>query len=254
MATSASAPCRADEPGLVVFEAQGVKLAPGDSVDGAKPLTLDAGQTLTLIAEDGSVIKLHGPFSGAPRPAADTGNGSLSGSLAQLLTASAATSSALGASRDAASLLHPGGGGAGNSRSTPAGSIGGVTADDEIPPEGWLVSVGSSGHRCVLDNGELVFWRPDQGSLPEVPFTVSVSAANGWTGETRWPAGYTKLAAPDAMPRRDGAVYTVDAGHGPANLTLHILPGKVRAAPVLAAWMVEKGCPAQATALLRARQ
>lgn len=238
---------------LVVLESEGTNMKPGDSVDGAKAMTLAAGQAVTLIAESGQVIRLSGPFAGVPVAAESSKGGTLSASLQQLLSAPAATSSSLGASRDSAAVVNLGDGalGAGASRSMKAGTVGGVLPAEGGPPEPWLVDVTTSGHRCVLDTGEVVFWRWDRKADADV--TVAL-AGGDWSSRTRWPAGYAKLAAPEAMPRREGAVFTVIAGGGTAttsNITLHVLPHAVTAAPVLAAWMVEKGCPGQAAALLR---
>lgn len=237
---------RAEELALVVFESQGGPMAPGDVVKGDSPLTLDAGQILTLIAEDGSVITLTGPFSGPPRPTAAANSGALSATLTQLLAASASSTSSLGASRKLVPTGAPAPVSAGLSR---GGSIGGVA--DAIPPEPWLLDTQTSGHRCVLDSGAVTFWRsePSQGAEVKVSF-----AGENWTASTRWPGGYTRLAAPEGMPRRNGAVYTLDYAHNPVTLTLHVLPSKISSVPVLAAWMVEKGCSGQATALLRGQQ
>ncbi|MEI8393627.1 MAG: hypothetical protein WCF85_02750 [Rhodospirillaceae bacterium] len=234
--------------GLVVFEAPGGKFAPGDTVDGTVPLALEVGQTLTLIAEDGSVIKLRGPYNGVPRSASAATAGPLSAALAQLIAVPASTSSALGASRDAAAGTGPGGGVAKPAKVV--GTIGGVIAVEGGASDPWLIDVSGPGHRCILDAGELVFWRPDRNAVADVTLTIDTE---GWKGYTGWPAGFAKLAAPEAMPRRDGAIYTVDYGRGPAGLTIHVLPAKVSGVPVLAAWMVEKGCVEQAAALLRSR-
>ncbi len=43
-------------------------LAPGQIVDGSVPLAVAAGARVTLIAGDGRVTTLRGPFSGVPGP------------------------------------------------------------------------------------------------------------------------------------------------------------------------------------------
>src|SRR3954469_12505227 len=49
---------------LVVVDARGVNLRPGSVVDSANPLVLKDGQRVTLIAANGSTLKLQGPFDG----------------------------------------------------------------------------------------------------------------------------------------------------------------------------------------------
>src|SRR4051812_3219821 len=58
---------------LIVMEARGVALKPGQTVDSAKPLTLKQGQHVTLISPTGATLKLDGPYEKAPD--ADQGRG-----------------------------------------------------------------------------------------------------------------------------------------------------------------------------------
>jgi len=238
--------------GLVVFAAQGVALKPGDTVDGTKPFTLEAGQSATLIADNGKMLKLRGPYSAAPLSEAGRQGATVTDALAALVSAPRTTNATLGASRDAAAVVHltPGAGPDGPGGARKGGSIGGVLSGDDGLPEPWVVSIAGSGHRCVREGSELVFWRADKSQEQDVKVGI---ASESWRARTRWPGGYAKLAAPDAMPRLEGTVFTVDVGPASATLTLHVMPQSVTAAPVLAAWMVEKGCISQAAALMRTK-
>src|SRR6476620_8280837 len=51
---------------LVVLEARGVNLRPGQTVDSTKPLPLRQGQHVTLISPAGVTLKLVGPYEKAP--------------------------------------------------------------------------------------------------------------------------------------------------------------------------------------------
>ena len=51
---------------LVVVEARGVSLKQGDVLDDAKPIKLEDGQLLTLVAESGSILTLRGPYDQTP--------------------------------------------------------------------------------------------------------------------------------------------------------------------------------------------
>src|ERR1700744_1363750 len=58
---------------LVVAEARGVALKPGDTLDSAKPLTLKQGQHVTLVSETGATLKLDGPYDRPPTAAGGGG-------------------------------------------------------------------------------------------------------------------------------------------------------------------------------------
>lgn len=253
LAVAVPSGARAQGSSLVVFAAQGVPLKPGDTVDGSKPFVLEAGQTATLISDNGKMLKLKGPFSGVPLSDAGRQGGTVTDALAALVQAPRTTAATLGASRDAAGAVHlaPGAdvpGGATAPRR--AGTIGGIGGGDDGLPEPWIVSIAGSGHRCVREASELVFWRPDKAQDQEVKVGGN---ADGWRARTRWPGGYAKLAAPETMPLAEGSVYTIDVGTASATLTLHVMPKTVTVAPVLAAWMIEKGCISQAAALMRSK-
>ena len=254
LALTGAGTAQADSPaGLVVFAAQGVNLKPGDTVDGTKPFTLEAGQSATLISDSGKMLKLRGPYSAVPLSETGRQGATVTDALAALASAPRTTSATLGASRDAAGTVHlaPGGGPEGPAAArSKGGSIGGILSGDDGVPEPWVISVAGSGHRCAREGSELIFWRTDKN--PEQEIKVGI-ASESWRARTRWPGGYAKLAAPDTMPRLDGSVFTVDVGSASTTLTLHIMPQSVTAAPVLAAWMVEKGCISQAAALMRTK-
>src|SRR5215469_15605865 len=72
---------------LVVVEARGVSLKQGDVIDDAKPLTLKEGQLVTLVAENGSILTLRGPYDQAP--AAGSGGIDVASALGALTTGSA---------------------------------------------------------------------------------------------------------------------------------------------------------------------
>ncbi|MEE8141224.1 MAG: hypothetical protein V3T66_09980, partial [Alphaproteobacteria bacterium] len=51
---------------LIVIDSTAPDLVRGQILDGSKPLGLAAGTRVTLVAEDGQVTTLKGPFSGRP--------------------------------------------------------------------------------------------------------------------------------------------------------------------------------------------
>src|SRR5260221_12635609 len=71
---------------LVVVDAVGADLKPGATVDGAKPLRLNAGARITLVASTGAVIKLRGPSEQVPQSDTAAAGSGMVDSLRQLVT------------------------------------------------------------------------------------------------------------------------------------------------------------------------
>src|SRR5258706_6261106 len=87
---------------LVVVEARGgAAQQPGQTVDGTKVLALQAGQRLTLIAADGKVIRLTGPYDQAPAAIVTADANGLTDSLRNLVRSRSADVGSLGTVRSA---------------------------------------------------------------------------------------------------------------------------------------------------------
>jgi hypothetical protein len=202
---------------LVVVEARGVSLKQGDAVDDAQPLKLLDGQMVTLVADDGSILTLRGPYDQAPKG----GNGGVdvAGALAALATGKA--QNVAGVVRSANTEVHL--------------------------PDPWLVDVSHAGVACVRPGERPVLWRASEsgGTLTMMP------ADRSWRAQTDWPAGSPTLQAPSNFPIKDGRTYLADFGGKPVAVTLTQIPPKVTNPRMQAAWMLEKGCVAQAEALLK---
>jgi hypothetical protein len=209
-------PARAD--GLVVAEARGGTLHPGETIDAGRPIKLEPGQRVTLIAGNGAVIKLTGPFEGVPDPEGQR-LGSVADSLLKLTSQTVQGTSTLGA----------------------------VRAGETVPPEPWLVSVAGSGQRCVQEGKPLVLWHAPVAE--EQPVEIS-PADHAWQASTSWPAGTDKLAMPADFPAQDGQAYVFTIGGTTATVTLHIIPPALSSDAMRAAWMIEKGCGTQARVLV----
>src|SRR4051794_30075418 len=100
LALVASTAARADM--LVVVDARGGALQPGQSIDAQTPITLQAGQRVTLIASNGATIKLSGPFEGVPDPQGQRAGGVVD-SLRKLASQPVQGTSTLGTVRAATS-------------------------------------------------------------------------------------------------------------------------------------------------------
>lgn len=217
--------------GLVVFSAQGIDLKPGDVVDGDQPFTLKAGQSATLIAANGRIFRLSGPHDGLPDPQGGGNQPGMAEALKSLLVSSHAQESALGVTRSSPAI--------------------GDTLRGGWVPEPWLVDVTRSGNHCLREGQPVVFWRPDNERTEPVRVRIGHTI---WSANTHWPAGTNRLAPPREMPVLDGEVYRVQTGMDRSMSRLHVIPATVQAPAASAAWMAEKGCDAQAQALLRTLQ
>jgi hypothetical protein len=204
---------------LVVADARGGALKPGQAIDAAQPVKLEAGQRVTLIAANGAIIRLSGPFEGVPDPTGQR-NITVADALAKLASQSVQSTATLGTVRA------PEGGAA---------------------PEPWLVDVSASGHRCVQPGVGVVLWHPPPAAEQVMQLSPSDHA---WQGEAKWPGGADRLALPASFQAQDDTAYIVTLGNGRSTVTFHVMPATVEGDAMRAAWMIEKGCAAQARLLI----
>jgi len=203
---------------LVVVEARNIDLQQGTSVDDSKPLTLKEGQQVTLIADDGTILTLRGPYDRAP---SGGGGGVGVADALQALTTQNSVRNVAGVVRDATVSL----------------------------PGPWLVDVSHPGTACIRRGEQPVFWR--DGKMGGGDKITVMPADRSWLASTEWPRGSATMAAPSNFPVRDGRTYLVDFGDKPIAVTLSEVSPSAVNPRMQAAWMIEKGCIAQAEALLR---
>ena len=214
---------------LVVIESTESTLKPGQIVDASAALTLPSGVHLKLLAEDGTVTNLKGPFSGLP-PVAGTPGGvtkikadGLVKALSRLMVGDAAGNQVLGVIR--------------------GGSMTKTTVIDL-----WAVDVQRSGDYCVLANAVPNVSRSKRHksvtlTLKTLPDDVKVSV--------RWPVGRNRMAWPEKMPLTDGGRYLAKLSDRStvSKLMIHLVPVLPSDAHRVV-WMAERGCSRQARALL----
>ncbi len=204
---------RADS--LIVADARGGGLKPGQTIDAAQPIKLEPGQRVTLIASNGATIKLSGPFEGVPDPTG-TRSGGVAAALLQLASQNTQSTATLG------SVRAPSGSGA---------------------PEPWLVDVSAGGHRCVAEPSNVVLWRPPAAT----DRTLQLSPVDhAWQGSASWPAGADQLRLPASFQAEDDAAYVFALDGAAATITFHVVPPAASSDAMRAAWMLEKGCTTQA--------
>jgi len=215
MAVAAPAVAKVD---MVVMEARGVKLQPGQVVDGSVNLTLTDGQQVSLMTQDGKVVKLRGPYDKAPAPGeAATANVQLA--LQLLVTQESA--------RERAGVIRGG-----------PGMV--------VPPDPWLVDVSSSGLRCLQADSTITLWRPDAAASQ--PIEVAPNDRS-WKADVEWKSGSDRLPLPHNVPVRRRTPYVVKLGGREVNITLVSLPSTLTNDAMRASYMMENGCDAQAKAL-----
>lgn len=206
---------------LVVVESRGANLKPGDMVDDTKPLVLTAGQHVSLIAENGSTLNFDGPYNAPPTSAAASAPGM------------AATLQALVVQNQ--------------TRTNEVGVVRGAAAEAALP-DPWLLDVSHPGSLCVRAGARPVLWRASATKTATVTITP---LDRTWSMTATWPQGDDRLELPPPFPLTARSTYIVDVDHDRAAVTINALPDTVRADPMRAAWMIEKGCRAQAVALLK---
>lgn len=205
---------------LVVVEAHGIRLAQGAPVDGSKPLALQEGQSVTLLASTGQIVKLEGPWSGAPDTKVNAGSGNQASAVTALLTAREARTSEVGVVRG---------------------------EKDVKLPNPWVIDVTHPGQSCVLMGQPVVLWR--SGDLEQTRIAFS-PADRSWNIAGLWPAGAAELQMPASLPLRDRTPYIITVGEKVAPVTVRLIPPAVGNDVMRASWMAEVGCDNQANALI----
>jgi hypothetical protein len=204
---------------LTVVEARGIGLQPGSTLDSNKPLQLKPGQHVTLISDDGATLSIDGPYNGPP--GAGGSGKSLGATLAALGTEHNARTGEAGVTRGAAPTTLP---------------------------DAWLIDVTRSGNVCLREKTDPVFWRADDKT--EAAFAV-MPVDRSWKSQATWPAGLDRIHVTTDVPMHGGAAYVVNYSGTEYALSVNTVPASLPNDQVRAAWMAQKGCTAQAEALLR---
>jgi hypothetical protein len=220
-AVLALAPAAANAGQMVVAEARGIGLKPGQMLDTGRPLVLKEGQHVTLISASGATLKLDGPYNGAPDT--DRGGTGIGDKLASLTTAN-------------------------NVRLNQVGTTRTGEAKDKLPSP-WLLNVSHAGAVCLRDGTGAVLWRNDAKSALA---TTIMPADRSWKLALDWPAGVDSLGVTSDVAIHGGATYFVNLGGSEQAISVNVVPAVLETDAMRAAWMAERGCTEQAEAVLRA--
>jgi len=214
-------PARAET--IIVAATGNAGFEPGTRLQDGHAISLPEGARITLLAQDGAMQVIDGPFSGAPSLSEDA----------------AAAAPEAGWSAVLALVGDP------DARSDVMGASRKTDGEFLVPPGTWHVSVDSSGPRCSA-GGEVMLWRKDALGAA----TVSVRSGAGRLTDLSWPPGEQVLSLPEAFAETGRMMVSV--GGELRDLDLAIAPAKVSAgAPgEVLAWLLDRKCQRQALTLI----
>lgn len=209
---------------LVVLNARGLGLKPGQTLPLDATVELKEGAQLSVIAADGKTLTLRGPYTGpvlkkgseAPDPKK---------ALRVLISSRDARTSSVGVIR--------------------AGTLSVQT------PDPYAIDLTRPGPRCLLEGRAPVFWRPEPYDAK--PFVV-FPADRSWRADLRWEEGEATMPIPRLSRFEGPTTFIVNLDQKEFAIGFSIIPVQVKDPVVLTAWMFEQGCLQQADALLRQLQ
>lgn len=207
---------------MIVVEARGGALKPGMRIDSARPVRLAEGEKIVLVAPDGRMSTLRGPYSGpAVRNAGSVQNPRVA--LAALIATRNDRASSVGAVRSGANAAPL--------------------------PEPWLIDISRGGDRCLKEGEKPVWWRPD--SLTEKAFSV-FPVDRSWRADYIWKPATDRITPPDIIGLDDLKTFIIRADGQEYPLRISMIPRDIDDPLVVTAWMLEKACVQQADSYLRA--
>ena len=215
---------------LVVIDSSSPQYKAGQVIEGSQRLQLSSGSRMTVVGDDGKVIKLEGPFSGVVGTASEPGNSGgvvVVEAISKLFSGETPETGALGTFRG----------------SRGAGQTG------TKAPDVWAIDVSQSETQCVPGGMVPTLWR----SQASRELTIAVEFLTSKTGTlVQFPAGVDVVAWPVQVPLEDGGRYSIRDSNDTwrSGLTLRIIPVEQTSTVGRAAWMAENGCAAQARTLM----
>lgn len=194
----------------------------GEIIENQAIVHLDGGQTIRVIAEDGTRITLSGPYHQRISNSTETSQDNLLQTLRRVLLSASEKESILAVFR--------------GKRST--------------RPAVWDVILDLAGRRCVRTDQPLQLWRRTTDRVQRA--SVRLAGLPAQSASLTWKEGQRLISWPAALQIRDGARYEVVSEDGAATtqLTLVVLPEKLPTDAHRAAWMSNHHCSQQARELL----
>lgn len=206
---------------LVVIGVIGTDYSLGDQLDEEKSIKVPKGAKLTLLAADGQIHKLQGPFEGQPGKA-DTASADGEQAVAVI--------SRLLSRQDVDKDL-----------------LGGIRGQgSQTLPAPHLLSIEQDGHRCLFTK-QAIFWRAQADQPLEVTLFDGQMTERG---QLQWPAGVQQASLP-ARDIADASDLVIERNRDKRIfLFMHTAADNLNPT-TKTAWMIEQGCLDQAFVLLR---
>jgi hypothetical protein len=211
---------------FVVISSTADGLKKGDRIAPSQAISVPTGTRVVLMDGAGKVMTVRGPFNGAPGTGESSG---VIGRLSQALTQSADAPRRVGAFR-----------GVGGSR------LGGGLASGGGMVDPWAIDTAQSGNWCVAAERGVTLAGGPQG-LDSVTVEMLPS---GPKSDVPWAKSQASVPWPASVPVKSGATYQIRYGATTTSVTLHILERRTASPGQVALWMAEKGCSAQAAAMI----
>jgi hypothetical protein len=218
---------------LVVFEAHGTSLQPGQLVDGNSAIKLEDGQRVTLISKDGRVLTLIGPFNGATAPLLKQGGAGVFDALQWLVSTRQIDTSTAGITRSY---------GIGKGTFRPV-------LDEPVAalPGPWMVDITTPGDWCYRIGGRIELWHPKEYKIERIDIT---KLDERWMTVSEWPSGSQTIPLPADTPITDNAKFWFTVNGKDALIAFRAVPEGIPSREAVAAWMAGKNCVRQARALV----
>ncbi len=228
-----SVPAQAEE--FAVISSSVAAVPAGTTVSSGAKLDIPDKGRIVLVAANGQVMALKGPYHGPPT-ASGHGSGQDEGDVVTIFSALVGNGDQRQTAGVVRGVLHPG---EANWRQRA------VSAPDDA------LAINAT------DGGDVCLYDPSRAMLVHDPAhagTMSIEAMNGGTKvAVDWPAGTQRLPWPKAMPIADGDMFLFQqAGdNAVAVATVHVLPPSGADSEVARAMQVAKaGCREQAKLLV----
>lgn len=210
---------------LVVMESKVSGYKVGQSLDASVTMTLKPGESLVLIASDGKVYKLSGPYSGPPIPRGTKPASDSQQALAGMLASRDARTSSVGVFRSLKPVA--------------------------TPMDPWWISLSTpDASRCARAGAKVQLWRQDIRRSENV--SVASVRGDAWLTDVQWREGESLLLiAPPVNVSLEAVTLSVMRTGSESKFVLNWIPAGVDDPVILISWMREKGCHSQADALLK---
>lgn len=218
---------------FVVIESPQELFAAGQVIAGSERITVPASVTLTVIGDDGEVLRLAGPFTGNLDTAAGRRSKAAGSEPSVVQTISRLLQTANPPEEKA--LL------------TVRGGIG--TGGVKLAQPGVAIDIQRSGTYCVTPGSRPVLTRDEAAAFRTVVLT---EAASGASATVPFAAFSTSEPWPEAVPLANGLTYRIGHAGDPVGQTfvLRAMPDGFPNDGRRIAWLAEHECADQAIKLL----